>query len=85
MKINIAITGLIIFIIISIIGCMICYEQLNQMEEWMDEHPGEELEIGGPPVITDLRLVAIVVVVAAIFCGICLKLPVKENDDEINL
>ena len=85
MKINIAITGLIIFIIISIIGCMICYEQLNQMEEWMDEHPDEELEIGGPPVITDLRLVAIVVVVAVVFCGICLKLPVKENDDEINL
>ena len=85
MKINIAITGLIIFIIISIIGCMICYEQLNQMEEWMDEHPGEELEIGGPPVITDLRLVVVVVVVAAVFCGICLKLPVKENDDENNL
>jgi len=82
MKINIAITGLIIFIIISIIGCMICYEQLNQMEEWMDEHPGEELEIGGPPVITDLRLVVVVVVVAAVFCGICLKLPVKDDDEK---
>jgi len=68
--------------IIVLIGGMIYYEQTGQMEEWMDEHPGEELEIGGPPVITDLRLVAIVVVVAAIFCGICLKLPVKENDEK---
>ena len=80
MKINIAVTGLIIFIIISIVGCMICYEQLNQMEEWMDEHPGEELEIGGPPVFTDLRLVAVVVVVAAILCGICLNIKPKEDD-----
>ena len=75
----IAIVGIIV-----LIGCMIYYEQAGQMEEWMDEHPGETLEIGGPPVITDLRLVVIVVVVATIFCGICLKLPVKE-DDENNL
>jgi len=76
----IAVVGIVLFV-----GGMIYYEQAGQMEEWMDEHPGEELEIGGPPVITDLRLVAIVVVVAAVFCGICLKLPVKENDDENNL
>jgi len=59
--------------IIIIIGCIIYYEQTSQIEEWMEEHPGETFDIGGPPVITDLRPVVVVVVIAAIFCWLALK------------
>jgi len=61
------------------IGGLVYYELVIELENNPDIK-----DIGGPPVITDLRLVTIIVVVAAIICGICLKLPVKE-DDENNL
>jgi len=66
--------------IVLLIGCMVYYEQTGAIREWIDEHPGERIDVGGPPVITDLRLVTIVVVVALIFCGICLKIKPKEDE-----
>ena len=75
-EIGLAITtiGIILFV-----GAVIYYELTSEIASNPDIK-----DIGGPPVITDLRLVVIVVVVATIFCGIGLKLPVKE-DDENNL
>jgi len=66
--------------IFLLVGIMVYYEQTGVMREWMDEHPGERLDVSGPPVVTDVRLVAIVVFVAAIFCGICLKIKPEEDD-----
>ena len=54
------------------VGALIYYELAIEVENNSDIE-----EIGGPPVVTDLRLVTIVVVVACIFCGILLKLPVE--------
>jgi len=62
--------------IILCVGIMIYYEMVTTLED----HP-EIKEFGGPPVMTDLRLVAIVTVVAAIFCGITLKLGGKKHEE----
>jgi len=61
----IAVVGIVLFV-----GCMIYYEQAGQMEEWMDEHPGETLEIGAPP---DLGLMAAVILPIAIAVFIMMK------------
>ena len=69
--------GLLIVIvgILLYVGGLVYYEMVMELEE----HP-EIKDIGGPPVITDLRLVTIVVVVATIICGIVLKTkPIKDK------
>jgi len=60
------------------VGGLIYYDIIVELENNPDID-----EIGGPPVITDLRLVAIVVVVAAIFCGIALKIKPKVPRSKI--
>ena len=63
--------------IILFVGGLVYYE----FADGVMNNPDIE-EIGGPPVITDLRLVTIVVVVTAIVCGIVLKM--KPKEDEVN-
>jgi len=72
----IAVVGIVLFV-----GCMIYYEQAGQMEEWMDEHPGEELEIGGPPVITDVGPLFVTILVLAFV--ICLILKFGNVNDKL--
>ena len=71
--------GLIISIIsiLFVVSGVVYYEMASEIEK----HPDIK-EIGGPPVITDLRLVTVVVVVALIFCGIALKMNPKEDKDK---
>ena len=64
--------------ILFIIGGIVYWEMAVELEN----HP-EIKDIGGPPVVTDLRLVAVVVIVAAIFCGICLKMKPTEKKEII--
>ena len=61
----IVITG----VIVCYIGGLVFYEMAVELEK----HP-EIKDIGGPPVITDLRPLIVTVVVAAIVCGIVLKM-----------
>lgn len=69
---------LLVFVtVILYIGCLCYYEIVVTLEN----HP-EIKEIGGPPVMTDLRLVAVIVGVAAIMCGIVLKLKPKEDEEK---
>ena len=71
--------GLLIVIvgILLYVGGLVYYEMVMELEE----HP-EIKDIGGPPVITDLRLVTIVVVGAMIICGIILKTkPIKDKEE----
>ena len=55
--------------IVVYIGGLTYYEMAYELEQ----HP-EIKDIGGPPVITDLRPLIVTVVVAAIFCGLALKM-----------
>ena len=75
-KINIGLTVVIIFVILFI-GANIYYDMANELEE----HP-EIKEVGGPPCITDLRLVIIMVSVALVFCIIALKMNKVENNEK---
>jgi len=67
--------GIVVLGVLLYIGGLVYMEVVTTLEE----HPEIE-EFGGPPVITDLRLVAVVVIVAAIVCGIVLKMN-PDNDD----
>ena len=58
-----------IVLIVCYIGGLVFYEMAVELEK----HP-EIKDIGGPPVITDLRPLIVTVVVAAIVCGIVLKM-----------
>ena len=64
----IAIVGIVLYV-----GGLIYWEMVNEL----DNNPDIK-DIGGPPVITDLRLVVIVIAVATIFCGIVLRMKPKE-------
>ena len=66
--------------VLLLVGCMIYYEQTNQLDSWLDEHPGEIPEFGPP--VYDLRVLAVLVVVALIFCSICMLIPIKEDDEK---
>jgi len=63
--------GLLIAVILIVcyIGGLTYWEMVYELEQ----HP-EIRDIGGPPVITDLRPLVVVVVVAAIFCVLLLKM-----------
>ena len=65
----IALVGILLYI-----GGSIYYDMTNEIINNPDIK-----DIGGPPVITDLKLIAIVVVVAGIFCAIVLKLKPIEK------
>lgn len=77
-KVNIIMTFVIIGILLYI-GGLVYYEMAIELEE----HP-EIKDIGGPPVITDLRLLVIVVGVTCLFCGIVLKMHPKEDVEEVD-
>ena len=69
--------GLLIAVvgIVCYIGALTYYEMAYELEQ----HP-EIKDIGGPPVITDLKLVVVVVGTAAVICGLVLKMnPDKEK------
>ena len=76
-KIEVSLVIVLIGILLYI-GGVVYYEMTTEIEN----NP-EIKDIGGPPVITDLRLVVVVVVVACIFCGIVLKMKPKE-EKEVN-
>ena len=64
--------------ILFVVGGIVYYEMTSELEK----HP-EIKEIGYPPCITDLRLLAVVVIGVLIFCGIALKMnPVDEKDEK---
>jgi len=67
--------------IVLLVGCMIYYEQTNQLDSWLDEHPGEIPEFG-PPAITDLRLFAAIVIIPAIAIFIILKFNTVEEKEK---
>lgn len=67
-KVEIGLTIAVIGIV-CIIGGMVYYEMAYELEQ----HP-EIRDIGGPPVITDLKPLVAMMVVAAIVCGIVLKM-----------
>ena len=75
-NVNIIMT-LMVLVIVFIMAVYIFWDVSSELEMNPDIK-----EIGGPPVFTDLRLVAVVVVVACIFCGICLKYSNDEKEDE---
>ena len=62
--------------IVLYIGCMIYYEQTDQIDSWLDEHPGEIPDIGAPP---RLEFLVVIVLVAAIFYLIHLRIKKKVN------
>ena len=62
--------------ILLYIGGMLYYEMVVELENNPDIK-----EFGGPPVVTDLRLITIVAVAAAIFCGIALKMGGKQDEE----
>ena len=61
----VALVGVVLYI-----GCLVYYEQTNQLDSWMDEHPGEIPEIGGPP---NLLLMAGIILPMAIAMFIIIK------------
>jgi len=67
-KVHVGLTIAVVFSMLYI-GGLIYYEMAVELESNPDIK-----EIGGPPVIDDLRLVFIVLVVALLFCGIALKM-----------
>ena len=76
-KVNVVMAVVTIGVLLYV-GGLVYYEMTNEIANNPDIK-----DIGGPPVITDLRLTAIVVVVALIFCGIALKLnPIEEKKEE---
>jgi len=62
--------------ILLFIGGIVYYEMTSELLNNPDIK-----DIGGPPVITDLRLVTIVIVGALIFCCIALKMNPKEDNN----
>lgn len=68
---------LLVSSIVLVIGGYLFYT----MKDTLENHP-EITEIGGPPVITDLRLVVIVTIVAVVLCTIALKLGGEKIDEE---
>jgi len=56
------------------VGALLCYEMALEIENNPDIK-----EIGGPPVFTDLRLVAVVVGFAVMMCSILLYVNKKEE------
>ena len=60
------------------IGALIYYEMAVEIEN----NP-EIKEIGGPPVFTDLRLVAVVVVFAVMMCSILLYVNKNGEEDKV--
>ena len=69
---TIAVVGILFYV-----GALVYYEMAVELEANPDIK-----DIGGPPVITDLRLLAGVVGIAALFCAIVLKMHPKEVLDE---
>jgi len=67
-KVHVGLTIAVVFSMLYI-GGLIYYEMAVELESNPDIK-----EIGGPPVIDDLRLVFIVLVVALLFCSIALKM-----------
>jgi len=64
-----------------LIVCSIGYYIVTTMVTELKEHP-EITDIGAPP---RLDVMAAVVLVTAIVCGIALRLPVKEEDEECDV
>ena len=66
-KMNVIMTILVIAIV-CYVGGLMYYEMAVEIENNPDID-----EIGGPPVITDVRLLAVAVLGAAFVCGVALK------------
>jgi len=67
----IAVVGILLYV-----GGLIYYEMVIELENNPDIK-----DIGGPPAITDLRLVVVTVVVAVVMCGILLRIKPKEEKE----
>jgi len=66
-KVHVGLTIAVVFSMLYV-GGLIYYEMAVELENNPDIK-----EIGGPPVIDDLRLVVVVLVVALFFCLVALK------------
>lgn len=71
----------IMFVFTILIVCGIGYYIGITMVDEIENHP-EITDIGAPPRLENMVLVVSVV---AIVCGICLMLPVKEEDENENM
>lgn len=71
--------GLLIAVIgiVCYVGALTYYEMAYELEQ----HP-EIKDIGGPPVITDLRLVAVVIGFAVMMCSILLYMNKEVKNDK---
>ena len=67
--------AMILIAIVCYIGCLIYYEMAVEIENNPDIK-----DIGGPPVITDLRSMVVTIGVAVIFIFIVLKMGVKDEN-----
>ena len=67
----IAVVGILLYV-----GGLIYYEMVIELENNPDIK-----DIGGPPAITDLRLVVVTVVIAVVMCGILLRIKPKEEKE----
>ena len=74
-KVEVVLSIVAIGIVLLIAG-MIYYEQTNQIDIWLNEHPGELLDIGSPPRLENM-IVTILVLSVAI--GIILKLCPRDD------
>jgi len=75
----IATTGIILSIFL--VGYYVMIEQDTQLQEWMDEHPNQIPDVGGPP---RLDLMALVIIPTAIVIMILLKLvEYKEKKNNV--
>ena len=76
-KVHIGLTIAVVFSMLYV-GGLIYYEIAVELESNPDIK-----EIGGPPVIDDLRLVVVVLVVALFFCLVALKYAKDDCKEEI--
>jgi len=75
----IATTGIILSVFL--VGYYVMIEQDTQLQEWMDEHPNQMPDVGGPP---RLDLMALVIIPTAIVIMIILKwVEYKEKKNNV--